>query len=82
MCEACGLFMYEDSNSLPSPVMSVGDSTSNNISFHTGTSEMLKVSEDGFYVRGQKLPVDEAEALAVYKAFKDFLIYHGLTREY
>jgi len=50
------------------------------IVFHAGTSETLKITEDGFYVRGVKVPVDEEEAMAVYKAFKEFLVYHALTR--
>jgi hypothetical protein len=43
-------------------------------------SEMLKVTEDGFYVRGVKVEADEKEASSVYKAFKEFLVYHALTR--
>ncbi len=53
----------------------------NNITFHTGQLEMLKITEDGFYVRGKKLDVDDKEAAAVYKAFREFLIWSALTRE-
>jgi hypothetical protein len=41
---------------------------------------MLKITEDGFYVRGQKVPVDGDEGLAVYRAFRNFLAYHALTK--
>jgi hypothetical protein len=65
---------------LPSPVLSVSAPPKNNIVFNTGTAEMLRVAEDGFYVRGQKVPVDSDEGLAVYRAFRNFLAYHALTR--
>ena len=42
---------------------------------------MLRVSEDGFYVRSERVPADQNEAEAVYRAFKAFLIWHGLTRD-
>ena len=45
-------------------------------------TELLKVTENGFYVRGKKVPDDENEAAAVYKAFKQFLVYHALTKTY
>jgi hypothetical protein len=64
------------------PVISVTSPPENNIIFHSGKSETLRVAEDGFYVRGVKVPVDDKEAAAVYKAFKDFLVHHALTREY
>lgn len=35
--------------------------------------EMMRVSSDGFYVRGVKVPQDENEALAVYTQFKLWL---------
>jgi len=43
---------------------------------------MLKVTEDGFYVRGVKIEADEKEAKEVFRAFKQFLVYHALTKEY
>jgi hypothetical protein len=65
------------------PVLSIGETnTESNITFHGGSSEILKITEDGFYVRGQKVPVDDKEAEAVYKAFKQFLVHHALTKEY
>jgi hypothetical protein len=67
-------------NPLPNPVLSVSAPPANNIVFNSGKSETLKITEDGFYVRGVKVPVDDKEAAAVYKAFKEFLVYHALTR--
>ena len=64
----------------PTPVLSVTSPPENNIVFHSGKTETLRVTEDGFYVRGVKVPVDDKEAAAVYKAFKEFLVYHALTR--
>ena len=64
----------------PTPVLSVTAPPENNVIFHSGNSETLRITEDGFYVRGVKVPTDEHEATAVYKAFKEFLVYHALTR--
>jgi len=64
------------------PVLSVTAPPTSNIVFHTGAAEMLRVAEDGFYVRGVKVKADEQEAAAVYKAFKAFLVHHALTKEY
>lgn len=68
------------SNPNPDPILSVSAPPENTITFHSGKSEILKVSEEGFYVRGKKVPVDENESIAVYKAFKAFLVEHALTR--
>ena len=67
---------------LPTPVFSITSPPSNNIVFHGGNDEILKITEDGFYVRGKKVPVDEEEGLAVYRAFKQFLVHHALTKEW
>lgn len=64
------------------PVISVSAQPANNITLHASRAEILKVTEDGFYVRGVKVDADEKEAAAVYKAFKQFLVYHALTKEY
>jgi hypothetical protein len=53
----------------------------NNIIFMQGQTEMLKVADDGFYVRGVKVPVDDQEATTVYKAFKEFLVWSRLHRD-
>jgi len=45
------------------------------------SSEMIKISPEGFWVRGVKVPQDEKEAEAVYKAIKQFLVWSALTTE-
>ena len=65
------------------PVMtgSATESKPNNITLINKGVEMLRVAEDGFYVRGEKIPVDDKEASTVYNAFKEFLIWNRLSRE-
>ena len=53
----------------------------NNIIINNKGVEMLRVAEDGFYVRGEKVPVDDREAATVYAAFKEFLVWNRLSRE-
>jgi len=57
------------------------DANPNNITMITGGTEMLRVAEDGFYIRGEKVPVDDKEAATVYNAFKEFLVWSRLSRE-
>jgi hypothetical protein len=64
----------------PIPVMTVTPEPSNSVLMYAGGDEMLRVAKDGFYVRGQKVPVDDNEGLAVYRAFRNFLAYHALSR--
>ena len=57
-----------------------------NIVFYSGTdldsSEMLKITRTGFYVRGIKVDQDDKEAEIVYNAFKEWMVYSALTRKY
>lgn len=53
----------------------------NNIILCAGGTEMLKVADDGFYVRGMKVPADDKEAETVYTAFKEFLVWSRLHRD-
>ena len=51
------------------------------IAMHTGNGdEMIKVTRDGFYVRGVLVPADEHEAETVYLAFKQWLAWANLQR--
>ena len=52
----------------------------NNISCWAGGVEMLRVAQDGFYVRGERVPADDKEAETVYNAFKQFLVWAELNR--
>jgi len=54
---------------------------SSNITLYTNQSEMLRVAEDGFYVRGKKLDIDDEEARSVYKAFRQWLIWTELIKD-
>ena len=56
------------------------DEPKNDISINAGNTEMIRVTEDGFYVRGVRVPVDDKEALAVYNAFKEWVVWSQLTR--
>lgn len=74
------IFTSPTMNTLPVFTMSVPDEGNAKISFFTNEKELLRVAEDGFYVRGQKLEIDDNEAASVYKAFREFLIWSALTR--
>jgi len=67
---------------LPTPIFSFEskEKQQSNITFITNQNELLRIAEDGFYVRGKKLDIDEEEARSVYRAFKEFLIWNALTR--
>jgi len=55
----------------------------NNIVLRTSNAqEMICITPEGFYVRGVKVPADENEAAAVYKAFKRWLAEAELRRPY
>ena len=60
--------------------MKFNDMESNDISMNAGSNEMLRVTKDGFYVRGVRVPVDEREALAVYESFKEWLAWTKLQQ--
>ena len=53
----------------------------NDFVFMSNENEMLRVSEDGFWVRGQRLEQDASEAATVYRAFRQWLIWAQLNRE-
>lgn len=58
---------------------------SNQIVFNQGgnddSSEWIKITQEGFYVRGVRVPADEREAVAVYNAFKEWLVWANMTRQ-
>jgi uncharacterized protein YprB with RNaseH-like and TPR domain len=43
---------------------------------------MLKITKEGFYVRGVKVPQDEREAEVVYKAFHQWMMWATLNRSF
>jgi len=56
------------------------DQQQNSLTMTAGGSEMLRVSRDGFYVRGVRVPADDREAETVYNTFKQWLVWHQITR--
>lgn len=55
----------------------------NTITFHaTKNNEMLRIANDGFYVRGVKLEQNEQEAEKVYNAFHAWLTWATLNRNF
>ena len=51
-----------------------------NIVFYSDHTEMLRVGPDGFYVRGVKVEQGPDEALAVYNAIKQMIMWDTLKR--
>lgn len=47
-----------------------------------GGEEMLRVNPDGFWVRGVKVAQDDNEAEVVYQAFKAWMTWAQLNRDY
>ena len=58
----------------------------NTIVFHSGghsaDTEMLKITPEGFWVRGKKVEQDDREAQIVYNVFREWMTYAALTRSY
>ena len=55
---------------------------SNTITCLAGGEEMLRVSPDGFWVRGVKVKQDDREAETVYNAFKAWMTWAKLNKDY
>jgi len=60
----------------------VGESVESNIVLVIQQTEMLKITQEGFWVRGVKVEQDEQEARQVYQAFQSWLAWANLTRQY
>jgi len=58
------------------------DPQPNTITLHSGAEEMIKVGPDGFWVRGVKVAQDDKEAEVVYNAFKHWLTWAQLNKDY
>ena len=55
---------------------------SNNIAMKSEQTEMIKITREGFWVRGIKVEQTEQEAQQVYHAFKEWLMWANLTKNY
>ena len=75
-----GVMAQEVDTVIENATISVSPVAQNNISCYAGGTEMLRVAQDGFYVRGKKVPADDKEAETVYNAFKQFLVWAELNR--
>jgi hypothetical protein len=54
----------------------------NTITCMAGGTEMLRCSPAGFWVRGQKVAQDDGEAEIVYNAFKAWMTWAMLNKDY
>ena len=52
----------------------------NTISFNPDGDEMLRITAEGFWVRGVKVAQGPGEAQAVYDSFRAFLTWAQMTR--
>jgi hypothetical protein len=50
------------------------------IAMHASGDEMLRVTKNGFYVRGVRIEQDDREAEIVYNAFKQWLAWTNLQQ--
>lgn len=75
-----GVVAQEVDAVIKNATISVSEAAQNNVSCWAGGVEMLRVAQDGFYVRGERVPADEKEAATVYNAFKQFLVWAELNR--
>ena len=57
-------------------------SMEDSIKFVIDQEEMIRMDTTGFYVKGQQVADDPEEAALIYKAFKEFVVYHQLTKTY
>jgi hypothetical protein len=56
------------------------EASQHSLTMIAGGCEMLRVANDGFYVRGVKVTQDDKEAEIVYNAFKQFLTWAEMNR--
>lgn len=75
-----GFAAQEVGTLIPNATFSVSPAVQNTITCYAGGTEMLRVAEDGFYVRGVKVEQDDKEAKIVYNAFKQFLVWSEMNR--
>jgi len=56
------------------------DPIPDNIVLTSGDAEMIKITDEGFWVRGVQITQDDKEAETVYNAFKQFLMWQELHK--
>ena len=72
---------FHKHNHSPDPVLTVnGPNQPNAVTFFSGGVETLRISDKGFWVRGQLVEQDDKEAQTVYNSFKEWLAWQQLSR--
>ena len=62
--------------------MMTADTEESTITFTGGADEMLRISKDGFYIRGKRVKQDDEEAELVYNTFHQWLTWATLNRDF
>jgi hypothetical protein len=68
---------YVFHESQPKPVLTV--TSDRNIIFNIEGEEYLRISDTGFFVRGEQVAPDSKEAEQVYNAFRQWLVWAHLV---
>ena len=72
---------FHKHNHTPDPVLTInGPDQPNAVTFFSGGVETLRISDKGFWVRGQLVDQDDKEAETVYNSFKEWLAWSQLSR--
>jgi hypothetical protein len=72
---------FHKHNHTPDPVLTInGPDQPNAVTFFSGGIETLRISDKGFWVRGQLVDQDDKEAQTVYNSFKEWLTWQQLNR--
>lgn len=64
----------------PIPVITMTPLPENSVVLSCGSEEMLRVAQDGFYIRGVKIDQDDKEAEQVYNCFNGWLTWSTMNR--
>ena len=73
--------MYTIAETNPEAKLVLEPEPANATTFYSAGVEILKISKDGFWVKGVKVPADDREYKEVYNAFREWLVWEGLARE-
>jgi hypothetical protein len=71
-----------DFHTIESSVAYTKATQSSSITCMAGGDEMLRVSPEGFWVRGKKIEQGDREAEIVYNAFKAWMTWAQLNKDY
>lgn len=71
------LSKYAFHESQPNPVLTMA--ANGNIIFNIEGEEYLRITETGFFVRGEQVAPDNKEAEQVYNAFRQWLVWAHLV---